>query len=213
MKATFWHQKWDKGEIGFHEAEVNALLVDHVEALNLTSGARLFLPLCGKTRDIAWLLGGGYRVVGAELSELAIKALFLELGVEPIVSKVDKLTLYSATDIDIFVGDIFDVTSELIGHIDAVYDRAALVALPKDMREQYASHVMHITDTAPQLLIALNYDPQHMEGPPFSIGETDVKTLYQGTYRVSSMESREVVGGFKGKLPATEVVWLLEKDN
>ncbi|MGZ8252407.1 MAG: thiopurine S-methyltransferase, partial [Methylophilaceae bacterium] len=71
MEASFWHNKWQRGEIAFHQSDANPLLVAHFEALNLPKGSRVFLPLCGKTLDIAWLLAGGYRVVGAELSEIA----------------------------------------------------------------------------------------------------------------------------------------------
>jgi thiopurine S-methyltransferase len=106
MEASFWHQKWERGDIGFHESEVNPFLIEHLEELNLTRGNRIFLPLCGKTRDVAWLLACGYRVVGAELSELAINELFKELGLEPEISKVGKLARYRAEDIDILAGDI-----------------------------------------------------------------------------------------------------------
>ncbi len=160
MEASFWLQKWENGDIKFHKSESNAFLVEHFEKLNLAKGSRVFLPLCGKTRDLAWLLSCGYRVVGAELSELAINELFDDLGVEPTISRVGELTLYQAKDIDIFVGDIFNVFDEILGLVDAVYDRAALVALPANMRERYTSHLMKITHAAPQLLITYEYNQQ-----------------------------------------------------
>lgn len=211
MEASFWHQKWEKGDIGFHQSEANAFLIEHFEKLNLAKGDRVFLPLCGKTRDFAWLLACGYRVVGAELSELAINELFNDLGVEPIVSRVEKLTRYSAKDIDIFVGDIFDVSAEILGRVDAVYDRAALVALPANRRNQYTSHLMKITNAAPQLLICYEYNQQLMDGPPFSVSEAEVKHHYASAYQLKRLESKEVAGGFKGKVASIETVWLLQK--
>lgn len=83
MEASFWHRKWERGEINFHESEANPLLTTHFEKLDLAKGSRVFLPLCGKTRDIAWLLARGYRIAGAELSGQAIDALFQELGLKP----------------------------------------------------------------------------------------------------------------------------------
>ena len=83
-------------------------------------------------------------IVGAELSELAIDELFNDLGITPTISSVGALAHYRAKDIDIFVGDIFDVSAEVLGLVDAVYDRAALVALPVNMRDQYTSHLMKI---------------------------------------------------------------------
>ncbi len=158
MEAGFWHQKWERGEIGFHESETNPLLIHHFEKLMTAAGSRVFLPLCGKTRDIAWLLAGGYRVVGAELSALAIEQLFNDLGAKPAIAKSGKLTRYSASNIDIFVGDIFEVSAKDLGSVDAIYDRAALVALPAGIREQYTSHLIDVTGAAPQLLVTLEYD-------------------------------------------------------
>ncbi|MBD1913184.1 MULTISPECIES: thiopurine S-methyltransferase [unclassified Leptolyngbya] len=211
MEASFWHQKWEKGDIGFHQSEANALLIKHFEGLNLAKGSRIFLPLCGKTRDFAWLLAGGYRVVGAELSELAINDLFNDLGIEPEISRVEKLTRYCAKDIDILVGDIFDVSVEVLGLVDAIYDRAALVAMPADMRNQYTSHLIKITNAAPQLLICYEYDEQLMDGPPFSVNEAEVKRHYAAAYRLNRVEHKDGGRRLKGKVASIETVWLLQK--
>lgn len=213
MEASFWHQRWGKGEIGFHEKEVNPLLCKYFGNLHLAQGARVFLPLCGKTRDIAWLLANGYQVAGAELSELAIRQLFAELGLVPDLCKVGNLLRYQANNISIFVGDIFDMTAELLGPIAAIYDRAALVALPLEMRNRYAPHLAAITSSAPQLLITFEYDQQQMAGPPFSITADEVKRHYSAPYQVIAAETRDVAGGMKGKIPATETVWLLQASN
>lgn len=211
MEASFWHQKWQEGDIGFHQSEANLFLIKHFEKLNLAKGGRVFLPLCGKTRDLAWLLNCGHRVVGAELSELAINELFKDLEVEPKISRVGKLTHYSAKDIDIFVGDIFDVSAEVLGPVDAVYDRAALVAMPENMRHQYTSHLMEITHAAPQLLICYEYNQQLMGGPPFSVSEAEIQHHYASAYQVNSAESKEVAGELKGKVASIETAWLLQK--
>jgi thiopurine S-methyltransferase len=211
MEANFWHQKWERGEIGFHESETNPLLIRHFDKLKLQAGGRVFLPLCGKTRDIAWLLAGGYRVVGAELSPLAIEQLFDDLGVEPKIANVGKLVHYSASGIDIFVGDIFTVSAEALGSVNAIYDRAALVALPAGVREQYTSHLIQITDAAPQLLITLEYDQRLLDGPPFSVEEGEVSGHYSAVYQPQRVESNAVAGGLKGKVAATETAWVLRK--
>ncbi len=210
MEASFWHQKWERGDIAFHESEANLFLVEHFEKLNPAKGSRVFLPLCGKTRDIAWLLAHDYRVVGAELSELAVNELFKELGLEPEISKVEKLVRYSAKDIDLLVGDIFDVSAEFLGPVNAIYDRAALVALPAGVREQYTSQLMNITDTAPQLLITYEYDQRLIAGPPFSVNADEVKRHYGAAYQLNSVESKNVAGGLRGKVASTETAWLLQ---
>ncbi|MEM4988317.1 thiopurine S-methyltransferase [Collimonas sp. H4R21] len=211
MEASFWHEKWKRGEINFHQSEANPLLTVHFEKLNLAKGSRVFLPLCGKTHDIAWLLASGYRVAGAELSGQAINELFKELGLAPTISEAGKLTRYSADDIDIWVGDIFDVSAEYLGPINAIYDRAALVALPADMRKRYASHLMQITGAAPQLLISYVYDQSKIDGPPFSVTEDEVRQHYGAAYQLMPVEVKDVAGGLKGKVASTETVWLLQK--
>lgn len=212
MDASFWHQRWGNNEIGFHEREANPLLVKYFKTLSLTKGGRVFLPLCGKTLDIGWLLSNGYRVAGAELSKIAIEQLFAELGVEPKISTQGGLDHYSAKDIDIFVGDIFDLSRQMLGPVDAIYDRAALVALPVEMRHRYTAHLTEITHKAPQLLICCEYDQSLMEGPPFSITNEEVNQHYRNRYDLTLMVSRDVAGGLKGKCAAKENVWLLKND-
>jgi thiopurine S-methyltransferase len=209
MDPSFWHQRWAKNEIAFHEATANPLLVTHFKELSLPKGRRVFVPLCGKTLDIAWLLSQGYRVAGAELSETAITQLFAGLGVEPQISTVASLMRYRASDIDIFVGNIFDLSGSMLGEVDAIYDRAALVALPEHMRSRYTAHLMEMTDRAPQLLISYVYDQRVMDGPPFSVPNEEVTQHYGRRYNIRLITSTEVPGGLKGKCAATENVSLL----
>ena len=211
MEESFWHQKWERNEIAFHQRESNPLLVKYFGDLSLPQRSRVFVPLCGKTRDIHWLLSQGYQVAGAELSQLAVEQLFADLGVEPNITAVDSLSRYSANNIDIFVGDIFGLSGSLLGQIDAIYDRAALVAFPEPMRDRYAVHLVDITDHAPQLLISYEYDQRLLNGPPFSISDDEVIRRYQESYNLKLLAKVEVEGGLKGRCAATENVWLLSR--
>ncbi len=210
MDANFWQQKWQSKDIAFHERVANPFLVTYFKELALPPGSRVFVPLCGKTLDIAWLLSQGYRVAGAELSKLAIEQLYQELGVAPAITKAGELTRYSASNIDILVGDIFALSGAQLGTVDAVYDRAALVALPPEMRKRYTAHLMAITVTAPQLLVTFEYDQSLMEGPPFSLSSDEIKRHYGKSYAVTLVNSRDVAGGLKGKCVAHETIWLLK---
>jgi thiopurine S-methyltransferase len=209
MEANYWYQKWQKKDIAFHEAETNPFLKAHVQMLGLAEGSRIFVPLCGKTRDIAWLLQQGYSVVGAELSELAVTELFAELGVEPQMSTIGDLVLCQVENLDIFIGDVFNLDQSLLGQVDAIYDRAALVALPFAMRTAYTEHLLKITGAVPQLLITFEYDQQMMDGPPFSITKAELVRHYGDYYRLDAVETMEVAGGLKGKVAALETLWLL----
>ena len=210
MEPNFWLEKWQTNNIAFHKSEANPLLVEYFKELSLIKDSRIFLPLCGKTLDIAWLLAQGYRVAGVELSKIAIKQLFQELGIEPKIEKVGELIHYSGKNIDIFVGNIFNLDSNILGLVDGIYDRAALVALPKETRDRYTTHLMKITNKAPQLLMSYEYEQNLMEGPPFSVNNEEIHQHYQDSYDLTLLLSKDLPNGFKGKYPAKENIWLLQ---
>lgn len=209
MEAHYWHQKWQRGDIAFHREEANPHLVAHLGKLSLEQGSRVFVPLCGKTRDIAYLLSCGYQVLGVELSELAVRELFAELSVTPQFTQIGDLSRYSADGVTIFVGDFFKLNVELVGEIDAIYDRAALVALPSSMRRDYTAHLIKISQNAPQLLVTYEYQQELIDGPPFSITEQEVAQHYADVYRINLQERVAVEGGMKGKVASSEAVYLL----
>jgi thiopurine S-methyltransferase len=211
MDASFWHNRWQTNQTRWHEQAVNPLLIAHFPSLKISPGGRVFVPLCGKSLDLGWFLSRGYAVAGAELSELAVTQLFVELGMEAHISEVGKLKLFHTEKIDIFVGDIFELSRETLGPVDAVYDRAALVALPEATRSRYAAHLKTITALAPQLVIGYEYDQTVVEGPPFSVTADELHRHYSDSYSLKLLARVEVPGGLKGKCPAMEHVWRLNK--
>lgn len=209
MEKKFWHEVWQNNDIGFDQDSVNPLLAQHVKALNLKPGDSVFVPLCGKSVDMLWLLKQGYKVVGVELSESAVKQFFDALKVEPEIWSEHALKRYSAQNIEILVGDFFALTDDIVGPVDAIYDRASLVALPLDMRPDYTQHLMAVCNTANQLLITFEYDQSQQAGPPFSISTEEIKQHYAQHYKISQLDSVDVKGGLKGGPQANEQVWLL----
>ncbi|MGS0646857.1 thiopurine S-methyltransferase [Komagataeibacter melomenusus] len=209
MDEAFWQAKWERGETGFHEPRPNALLTRYLPALHLPAGARVFVPLCGMSLDIHWLLAQGYGVVGCELSRIAVTRLFAALGLVPHVTPCGALDRFEAGKLCVFVGNILDLTPKQLGAVDAVYDRAALIALPAPMRVAYARHLVALTHGAPQLLICLEYDQSCRAGPPFAVDETMVRQYYAGTLLPARIARQAVPGGLKGACPAWESVWTL----
>lgn len=120
-------------------------------------------------------------MIGAELSDKAVSDLFASLHRQPIITDWQGGKRYQHGDLTVFQGDIFLLQAIDIEAPDAIYDRAALIALPEAMRTRYARHLLTLTDKAPQLLITLEYDQQEMDGPPFSVGEPQVKTCMAPT--------------------------------
>ena len=207
MTHDYWHDRWAAGATGFHEGAPNRLLVEHAGALGLGAGDRVFVPLCGKTRDVGWWRDRGLRVVGAELNEGAVRELFADLGLEPEVTHDGPLRVYATSDLVVFVGDVFDVTAERLGPVDGVYDRAALVALPPDLRARYAAHLAAVTDAAPQLVLCFEYDPAQVDGPPFSVDEAEIERCYGDAY---AFELAAVRAASLWGLEARETAWRLQ---
>ena len=195
MEHKFWHDKWEQQQIGFHLEDVHPILKRHLDLFSSDKeAAKVFVPLCGKTVDIAYLLQKGYEVVAVELSEIAIQSLFESLELKPDVSAwAEDGKCYRAPQLTVFVGDYFKLSAEDLADISWVYDRAALIALPEKMRLDYAQHMAKITRFASQLLITLDYDQNIAGGPPFAVGSEEVEGLYGGNYPIQLLEEADII--------------------
>lgn len=175
MDAQFWFDRWREGKIGFHEGKPNDLLEKH--AAHLGQRRRVLVPLCGKAVDLAYLASQGHDVIGVELVEDAAKQFFD--GASPEVIEHAAHRSYTHSGVTIFVGDFFATTPALLGPLDALYDRAALIALPPDLRPTYVDHVRDLVAAgSPGIVISLEYDETRMSGPPFSVTLDEVRAHY-----------------------------------
>ena len=193
MKAEFWHERWENKLIGFHLDEVNPNLTDNWQQFSLAKGKTVFVPLCGKSLDLLWLVEQGYEVIGVELSPLAVEEFFSEHDLKVSRESVGKLEKWSANHITVYCGDIFDLQKDEVGKIDAVYDRASLIALPPEMREHYADKIKELANQSPVLLVTLDYEQDKMDGPPFAVSRTEVETLFSDSYQVIQHDARDVI--------------------
>lgn len=190
MKHEFWHERWQQGQIGFHQEEINTYLTGHWDELGLATGAPVFVPLCGKSLDMLWLREQGHPVFGIELSRKAVEAFFHENELEPSVNETEQFVEYSIEKLTIFAGDYFSLTSGDIGQIHAVFDRAALIALPPEMRVDYVAKMASLLSPGAHiLLITMQYPEGALEGPPFSVEEAEVFTLYSEQFSVEKKGS------------------------
>ena len=194
MEADFWHNRWENNLTGFHLDEVNPYLKMYWPELNVKRGARVFVPLSGKTRDLIWLAEQGYEVVAIELSPLAVAAFFNENDLMPEKHEIEGLEYWQSGKITLFCGDFFALTTETLGKVDSVYDRASLIALPPAMRQSYAQKLTELCQRVPKLLITLEYEQSKMDGPPFSVSEDEVRALYQANYQVKQLSAQDVLG-------------------
>jgi thiopurine S-methyltransferase len=179
MDADFWHERWNANQIGFHQNDLNPYLVRYWSSLDLTQGERVFVPLCGKSRDMFWLLEQGYRVVGVEISPIAVESFFAENRLTPLVTRQTRALRWQVDALEILCGDYFDLQWGDIGSCRGLYDRAALIALPPAMRARYVSHLSALLEPhATGLLITLDYNQSEMTGPPFAVDDAEVLRLY-----------------------------------
>ncbi|MEM8937021.1 MAG: thiopurine S-methyltransferase [Pseudomonadota bacterium] len=209
MEEAFWQSRWRDNNIGFHEDRSNALLLAHFKQLGLGSGDTVFVPLCGKSVDLDWLRGNGLHVKGIEFNEGAVRSVFARNALDPDVSKVGDLKLYASDALKIFVGDLFALNADMLGYVSAIYDRAALVALPGETRSQYAAHIRGLTERAPQLIVSYDYDQSQTEGPPFSVPFDDVQQLYNDHYTGELLSSLPISGPLAQRCDGKEYASLL----
>lgn len=194
MDPDFWHQRWRDGRIGFHQDRVTPLLKQYWAAAGVPPGGRVFVPLAGKSLDMAWLAARGHRVLGAELSPIAVRQFFDECGLSPDVLESRNATHYSAGGIEIICGDVFMLDAATLADCSGVYDRAALIALPPPMRERYIVDVYAKLPSACRgLLVTLEYPQAEKNGPPFSVPDDEVASRFGPDWTPDLLERRDIL--------------------
>ena len=216
MDKAFWLERWERNQIGFHEGEVNSHLQAFWSRMRLPAGSRIFVPLCGKSRDLLWLRAQGHEVFGVEWSPVAVRDFFSENGLVPDTIDEEGYEEWRADGVVLRCGDFFDLKPGDLEGVAGVYDRASLIALPPDSRPAYAEHLVALLPlAAPLLLITLEYDQGEMSGPPFSVTEAEVRLLFGRVRAVDLIYERDVLGEHgrfreRGLNRLHEKVYLLE---
>ena len=189
---TDWISRWESNRIGWHAEQVNRHLIKYYDRFDLSAEGSIFVPLCGKSNDMLFLLKKGLKVIGVEISNIAIEHFFSENHLDYVVSKVDKFFLYECAGIKLYCGDFFDLKLKHLEHVRAAYDRASLIALNEDLRQKYVKHLSDIIDfDARILLLTLNYPQHQRSGPPFAVSKEEVDQLCNGTFDIQELYSIE----------------------
>lgn len=178
MEAQFWLDKWKKQETGFHLAKVHPLLQKYYSQV-FSPSRGVFVPLCGKTSDLKYFADKGGYTLGCELSELAVEQFFEAYSLQVEASKAGHFINYRCDNLQILVGDFFNLRDSDLEQCSSIYDRAALIALPLKMRVQYVKKLRQLFTKADMLLITLEYSQDEMAGPPFSVDSTEVNSLFE----------------------------------
>ncbi len=219
MEQSFWLERWQSNQLGWHRADVNPLLRAHWPGLALAPLSRVFVPLCGKTLDMGYLASSGHEVLGCELSGIAARAFFAEAGIERRDRQESHFVRHQGGGITILEGDLFNLDSELLAGVAGVLDRGALIALPPETRAHYVTHMKRVLPrNAQTLLISLEYDQSRIGGPPFSVVAAEVHNFYDETHEVELLHSenteeippRFTEAGLGGQSsPVRQTVWAI----
>ncbi|MBK1644405.1 thiopurine S-methyltransferase [Thiocapsa imhoffii] len=216
MTPEFWLNRWERGEIGWHQTEINVHLQAYWPQLDLAPDTQVFVPLCGKSLDMLWLVSRGHRVLGVEISEPAIRSFFQDHELHPQMSDKPPFRRYVVDELEILVGDYFQLTACDLAEVGAVFDRASLIALPPGMRPRYSDQFKAIVPTtATCFLITLDYDQEEMSGPPFAVTDEEVSRLFSDRYRIESLASFDIIDDAprfrqRGLTALREQVWQLQ---
>ena len=210
MDKDFWHRRWQKNEIGFHMTDPHHFLQQFFPLLQTQPTDSVCVPLCGKSPDLVWLREEGLKVVGIELSRTAIEAFFNENDLPGHWTDETVLPFCSSEGYKLYCGDFFDLTAAEVSGISAYYDRGALVALPPEMRVRYVAHMAALMPPGGRvLLISYSYNQSETKGPPFSVPQQELETLFSEGFRVEILSEEDVLRSHQG-LAARGVTKLME---
>jgi thiopurine S-methyltransferase len=194
LQPDFWHERWRAGQIGFHQSAVDRHLGRYWPDLGLASNSHVFVPLCGKSLDLLWLCEQGHTVTGVELSTVALESFCMEHGISAKRRLLPDFDVYEAAHLQLYRGDYFALTPELLGPTAAVYDRAALISWTPDVRAAYVEHITELTKPGTQtLLVTMEYPQEQMQGPPFSLGADEVERLYARHHEIRALSKQDIL--------------------
>jgi thiopurine S-methyltransferase len=194
VQPDFWLNRWRTAQIGFHQTAVDRHLQAYWPLLKLPANSRVFVPLCGKSLDLLWLRDQGHAVIGVELSPLALESFLMEHGIPARRRLLADFDVYEADGLTLFCGDLFKLTPALLGDVSGVYDRAAQISWTPALQQPYVEHLTGLTRAGTQtLLIAVEYPPEQMSGPPFPLTRNTIDSLYTRHYTIEELGRHEIL--------------------
>ena len=210
MEPSFWHEKWQLQQIGFHQGDVNPLLQKYWPTLGVSSSCPVFVPLCGKSLDMCFLAECGHDVIGCELNESAVRQFFSDNQLPMEFETVGEHQVFTSEQIRLYQGDIFTLPKTHLATIGAFYDRAALIAWPDEMRLQYAKQLAALIPAGcTGLLVTLDYPQDTLTGPPFAVSPDWVMTHLAADFEIRLLECQDVLAD-NPRFVKKQVPWLNE---
>jgi len=198
MDIDFWLDRWNQGKTEFHQEHINPYLGYYYGEMgpppDRRAQLRVFVPLCGKSKDLWWLQQNGYECIGVEYSELAVEQFFTEHQLDYSKHEQGDLVSYKTDRLEILTGDFFSLQTDDIGDITDIFDRASLIALPREMRGRYVDKITGLQSPGTRtLLITMAYPESEMDGPPFSVTDDEIDELYGDRYKIDKLAAKNIL--------------------
>jgi len=186
----FWQARWQEGRTGWHREQPQPWLLAHrAELLPPPAGPtpvagappRVLVPLCGKSVDLPWLAAQGARVVGIDVASRAREELAqahaLAFVARP--GAAPPFTVHAAGALEFWCGDLFALDPARHGRFDAIFDRAAFVALPRARRSAYARTLAAaLAPGGRLLLVGIDFTAASEFGPPFAVTRAEASASF-----------------------------------
>jgi thiopurine S-methyltransferase len=206
-----WAGYWAEGRTGFHRSAVHEVLERHWERLAPTADRRVLVPLCGKTLDLPWLASRCAEVVGSEWVEQAVQTFFAEQGLSPDKVALAEHQRYSSANLSLVQGDFMTLQASEIGRFEACWDRAAMVALPQQVRDRYVPSLVSLMQPGGRILL-VTYDTEKPieEGPPYCVRPGEAARRYAAFGQVTLLESIEHTPENNPKVREKGLPWMRE---
>lgn len=185
MKTSYWKNRWQKNNTGWHLSTVYPMLTKVWPTLSVPENATVLIPLCGKSKDIDWLSQRCGKVIGVEVSKKAIETTLDRLDQEIKQDSSHGLTVYRAGNVELWEADILNLPKTIVTPPDVIYDKAAIIALPKERRKEYAAKLLALSSNNTQMLMQIfDYKQHEMDGPPFSVDRDELQQLLGKQYDI-----------------------------
>lgn len=193
MEQSFWHERWTEGRLGFHMGHPHPALDRHWSAFQSSADSRrVLVPLCGKSHDLLWLRERGHEVAGVEFIQKAIDDFVNENHLEATTQPTSFGSVTTAGTLRLVCADFYRLTPAEIGLADAVYDRAAFVAISPERRSEYAARLHALTRPGARLFL-LSFVLDAPGGPPFSIPEPELLDAFAPFFELKLRDEADIL--------------------
>ena len=181
-RLDFWQKRWDSGTTRWRRPDIHPSLQQFTNKVFFdyfpSGGARILVPLCGKTVDMAHLATKRKvgQVVGIDGVRKAVEAFAQEnpdLEVKSMEACPEKVEKWQGNSITLIIGDFFEVDKTDFGEVcDGAWDRGSLVAIKPERREKYVEQIGKLMNKDGRILLSTFVHRNRDKSPSYAAQKT-----------------------------------------